>query len=79
MRELFRSLDAEYGSTGEVSVYCSYVQMYNERLFDLLVDARPRTLVAASSSSMGGDSDAEAHAAPLAIREHGVGLQREVR
>ena len=51
-------------------MYCSFMQMYNERIFDLLVDNAESATNPSSTSSSAKSA--------LAIREHGVGFQREV-
>ena len=35
---LFKRLESEYGSTADTSVRCSYLQLYNEKVLDLLSD-----------------------------------------
>lgn len=36
VNDLFRTLAAEYDASSEVTVYCSFMQLYNEKIYDLL-------------------------------------------
>ncbi len=77
MKDVFHVLASEYDAASEVTVYCSFMQMYNERIFDLLVDgvdvgSGPSSSTATSSASTPSGIVAKAS---LAIREHGAGFQ----
>jgi hypothetical protein len=85
VKDLFHVLASEYDEACEVTVYCSFMQMYNERIFDLLAGGDgpplPPGAVGGGSSSLSQQQlqqqQSQQHKA-LAIREHGVGFQREV-